>query len=146
MSLRTYSTELQPDPRLRRIVLLYGISATVVGVILIVTLPIERWLRALGVLAWLFINIRQLVVIANGYKRCRRIRIEHNGAVTLQALDGCWFSATLLPDSVVLSKVAWLRFKVDDGQKLVELICEKNARNKDWRRLQVIWRHFGAGG
>ena len=145
MSSRKYSTELQPDPRLRRIVLLYGISATAVGAALIVTLPIEWCWRAFGVLAWLFINIRQLLVIANGFKRCRRIRIEHNGAVTLQALDGCWFPATLLPGSVVLSKVAWLRFKADDGQQFVELICEKGARNEDWRRLQVIWRHIGAG-
>ena len=118
----------------------------IVGLILLLTLPIALPWRALGAAAWLATNTRQLVVIANGHKRCRRIRIEHNGAVTLQAEDGCWFPATFIPGSVVLANVAWLRFKAEDGQQFAELICQKSARNEGWRRLQVIWRHFGAGG
>lgn len=145
MSSHTYSTELQPDPRLRRIVLVYGIIATAIGLVLLVTLPIAPSWRALAAVAWLLVNVRNLLVIANGYKCYQRIRIEHNGSVTLQAADGCWFPATLIPGSVVLSRVAWLRFRAEDGRKFAELVCEKNARNKGWRRLQVIWRHVGAG-
>ncbi len=146
MSSHTYSTELQPDPRLRRIVLVYGIIATAVGLVLLATLPLALSWRAIAAVAWLLVSVRQLLVIAKGYKRCKRIRIEHNGTVTLWAADGCWFPATLIPGSVVLSKVAWLRFRAEDGQQFAELICEKSARNKGWRRLQVIWRHVGAGG
>jgi hypothetical protein len=145
VSSHTYSTELQPDPRLRRIVLVYGIIATAIGLVLLTTLPITLLWRALANVAWLLVNVRQLLVIAKGYKCCQRIRIEHDGSVTLQAADGCWFPATLIPGSVVLPKVAWLRFRAEDGQQFAELICEKSTRNKDWRRLQVIWRHIGAG-
>ena len=146
MSSHTYSTELRPDPRLRRFVLIYGIIATAIGLALLATLPIALLWRAVAAVAWLLVNIRQLLVFAKGYKCCQRIRIAHNGSVTLQAADGCWFPATLIPGSVVLSKIAWLRFKAEDGQHFAELICQKSARNKSWRRLQVIWRHFGAGG
>jgi len=116
------------------------------GLFLLATLPIVLLWRVVAAVAWLLVNVRRLLIIAKGYKCCRRIRIVHNGSVTLQTADGCWVSATLIPGSVVLSKVAWLRFKAEDGQQFAELICEQNARNKSWRRLRVIWRHFGAGG
>jgi hypothetical protein len=85
-----------------------------------------------------------LLVIANGYKRCQRIRIEHTGSVTMQDANGCWFTATISPGSVVLPNVAWLCCKAEDGQQFAELISPKSARNEGWRRLQVIWRHVGA--
>lgn len=145
MSSPTYSTELQPDPRLRRIVLLCGIVAALVGLALLLTLRIALPWRALAAVAWLIANTRQLFGIANGYKRCQRIRIDQSGAVTMQAPDGCWFPATLIQGSVVLTDIAWLRCKAEDGQQFAELIAAKSVRNESWRRLQVIWRHVGAG-
>jgi hypothetical protein len=141
----TYSTEIQPDSRLRCIVLLCGTVALLAGLVLLLTLRLPLPWRALAAAAWLAENSRQLLVIANGYKRCRRLRIDQTGAVTLQDPDGCWFPATFRPGSVVLADVAWLRFKGDDGQQFAELISAKNAGNESWRRLQVIWRHIGAG-
>jgi hypothetical protein len=141
----TYSTELQPDPRLRRIVLLCGIVALLAGLVLLLTLRIALHWRVLAAVAWLAVNIRRLFVIANGYKRCRRIRIEHTGTVTIQAADGCWIPATFVPGSVVLANVAWLRCKAEDGRQFAELFNPKCTRDEGWRRLQVIWRHIGAG-
>jgi len=113
---------------------------------LLFTLPIALLWRVVAAGAWALVNVRQLLVIAKGYKCCQRIRIEHDGAVTLQAADGCWIPATFIRGSIVLPKIAWLRFRAEDGQQFAELICERSARNKGWRRLQVIWRHVGAGG
>jgi len=116
-----------------------------VGLILLLTLRIGLPWRVIVAAAWLAANTRHLLVIANGYKRCRRIRIDQTGALTVQAPGGCWFPATFIPGSVVLADVAWLRFKLEDGQQFAELISTKSTRNESWRRLQVIWRHIGAG-
>lgn len=146
MSSYTYSTELKPDPALRRLVVLSGVAATVIGLITIAVLSLPFIWRALAALVWLLLNGRDLSLIVKGYKRCRRIRIEHGGAVELLVPDGNWAPATLLAGSVVLRRIAWLRFETQDGRRFAELMCRKKAQNKEWRRLQVIWRHLGAGG
>ena len=146
MSLNTFSTELKPEIVLRRIVIVYGISATLVGLALISTLGIAFYWRCATALVWTLLNTRQLNVIARGHKHCRLIRIRSDGTVSLLTPDGCWISATILGGSVVSGKFAWLRFEAENGQHFAELLRQKWSGNKDWRRLRVIWRHLGAGG
>lgn len=146
MSSNTFSIELKPESLLRRIIIFYGISATALGTALIWTLAIETAWRHGAAIVWLLLNSRQLCQIANGHQHCRRIRMGPYGAVQLQGPDGCWFSATILPGSVVFGRLAWLRFEADDGRRFAELLREKGFGNKDWRRLRVIWNHLGAGG
>jgi len=62
------------------------------------------------------------------------------------ANDDCPSGASIEAGSVVLWHFAWLRFRTENGRRHVELMRRKTAQNKDWRRLQVIWRHLGAGG
>lgn len=145
MSLHTYSSELTPDPLLRRVVLLAGLAATVVGFVMILLLPIAPLWRALGSVVWLTTSIRDVFVIAKGHRRCELLRIAPDGGVEVLAPDGCWFRATLLAGTIVLRSFAWLRFEADNGQRFAELLRGKCPQNKDWRRLQVIWRHLGAG-
>ncbi|MDH3806756.1 MAG: hypothetical protein OEU90_14975, partial [Gammaproteobacteria bacterium] len=137
---------LRPEPLLRCVVIIAGVAATVLGVTMILALSVPIAWRAAAAVVWLLMNTRELLVITNGYKRCQRIRMEHDGELAVLAPDGCWIGATLLAGSVVLSRFAWLRFESDDGQRFAELMREKRQKNKDWRRLQVIWRHLGAGG
>ena len=146
MSSQTYSTELQPDPALRRLVILSGVAATVIGLVTILVLSLPPVWRALAALVWLLLNGRELFLIAKAHKRCRRIRIGQGGDVELLAPDGNWTQARLVSGSVVLRKIAWLRFETQNGRRSAELMCCKYAQNKEWRRLQVIWRHLGAGG
>jgi len=138
--------ELTPESLLRRIVILYGISATVLGAGLILTLTIEKSWRYAAAIVWMLLNTWQLVQIANGYKHCRRIQIGPDGAVRLQGPDGCWISATILRGSVVFGRLAWLRFEAENGRRFAELLRENRLGNKDWRRLRVVWKHLGAGG
>lgn len=145
MSSHTYSTDLTPDSALRQIIVIVGLAVTVLGIVMIALLPVATPWRALGGVVWLTISTRDLFVIKKGHKRCQRLRIVHDGSIEVLAPDGCWFPATLLAGSVVLSRVAWLRFECDDGQRCAELMRGKCLRNKHWRRLQVIWRHLGAG-
>ncbi len=123
-----------------------GVAATVVGLVTIVLLSLPLTWRAFAALVWLLLNGRELALFSKGHKRCQRIRIEHSGDVELLAPDGNWTPATLLAGSVVLRRFAWLRFETRDGRRFAELMCCKTAQNKEWRRLQVIWRHLGAGG
>jgi len=138
--------ELKPESLLRRIVILYGIGATALGTALIWMLAIEATWRCAAAVVWLLLNGRQLCQIASGYQHCRRIRMGPSGAVQLLGPDGCWFAATLLPGSVVIGRLAWLRFEAEDGRRFAELLRQKCFGNKDWRRLRVIWNHLGAGG
>jgi hypothetical protein len=138
--------ELKPESLLRRIVILYGISATALGTALIWMLAIEASWRYAAAVAWLLLNCRQLCQIVKGYRHCRCIRMGPSGAVQLQGPDSCWFAATLLPGSVVFGRLAWLRFEAEDGRRFAELLRQKCFGNKDWRRLRVIWNHLGAGG
>ena len=122
-----------------------GVAATVFGFLMILALPVAPLWRVFGAVLWLLASSREMLVIAKGHKRCQHIRIEHNGDMQITAPDGCCSPATLRAGSVVLSRIAWLRFESQNGQQFAELMRGKCRKNKDWRRLQVIWRHLGAG-
>lgn len=126
--------------------MIYAISAIALGLGMLLTLAVPTAWRVAAAAAWTAVNARQLHLIARGYMRCRRIRIASDGSATIQAPDGNWFAATMLAGSIVSSRIAWLRLAADDGQHFAELVRAKNAENEQWRRLQVIWRHLGAGG
>jgi hypothetical protein len=145
VSSHTYSTELTPDPILRRIVLLAGVVTTVLGIMIILTLPVQAAWRAVAAALWLAQNARGLHLIAQGNKRCQRIRIAHNGEVDIMIAGKFGTSARLVAGSIVMHGFAWLRFESEDGQRFAELLRGRSPQNKDWRRLQVIWRHLGAG-
>ncbi len=145
VSSHAYSTELKPDPALRRIVVLAGLFTACIGVAMILLMPIRWPWRVLAAIAWLATSTHDLVVIRKGYRQCRRIRIQHDGGVLLLSPQGCWFPATIVSGSIVLRGAAWLRFEDDNGQRFAELIRRKRPHFEAWRRLQVIWRHLGAG-
>jgi hypothetical protein len=143
LSSTPYSTELTPEPRLRRAVLLAGLVASGVGVLVVVTLDVGGLWRSLAVLAWVGWSARELRVIANGYKRFGRIRIDSEGNVELLIGDVDWVAARLLSGSVVLERYAWLRIKPRHGRRYAEFIRGNSREDEMWRRLQVIWRHLG---
>lgn len=146
MSSQSYSAELIPDVLLRRVLLVAGLVATCIGCIMLLLLPVGWPWRSLAAIAWLGINVLDLIVIRAGHRRCDRFRLQHDGEVEIRSCDGCWFPATLLRGSVVLPGIAWLRFESGNGQRFAELLWRKRTQSEAWRRLQVIWRHLGAGG
>jgi len=145
VSSNTFSSNLIPDPQLRRLVLGTGAGAALGGVAAIVELPLEWPWRAAAIGFWMLVCGRDLWLITAGYKHCARIRIEHTGNMLVFASDDCSSVATIGAGSIVLWNFAWLRFRSESGRRHVELIRRKTAQDKDWRRLQVIWRHLGAG-
>jgi len=130
---------------LRCIVIGTGIAAMAGGVIAIAGLPFAPSWRSLWAALWTIAGCYELKGIADRNKRYRLLRIEQDGNILVTMSDGCCMPATLSAGSVVLGSLAWLRFKAENGRHHVELFCRESPGNKDWRRLQVIWRHLGAG-
>lgn len=143
MSSSKFSTELTPDPRLRRVVIIAALTTLLLGLTTILTSSTNPLLRVVAAACWLAFSCRELLVISAAYKHCRRIRVSSGGAVEIVGQEGSWRAATLQSGSVVLSELAWLRIETDDGRKVVELLRGNCRKNKEWRRLQVIWRHLG---
>ncbi len=131
---------------MRRLVLICGWLALVAGAGVCLSMPLPWEWRLAASSLWVLVSERELRAIANGYKRYKGIRLDANGDAALLTCGGEWWPATLLAGSLVLPPLAWLRFKDRDGRQQVELIARKCSENKAWRRLQVIWRHLGAGG
>ena len=142
----TYSSELDVDPRMRRLVLICGWLALLAGAGICLSMPLAWQWRLAASSLWVLVSERELRIMTNGYKRYTGVRLDANGDAALLTRGGDWSPATLLAGSLVLPSLAWLRFKDHDGRQQLELIACKCPENKAWRRLQVIWRHLGAGG
>ena len=122
-----------------------GFAALGLGVAMLLMTPLPLGWRLAAAALWLASGARELVVLRRGHGRVECLRLLQDGSARVRGPDGCWFAATLAPGSVVLGRYAWLRFEVDGGGKLAELLQRRGRQNESWRRLQVIWRHLGAG-
>lgn len=144
MSSNVFSTELQTDPVLRHTVLLTGVLAAVLGLVMILTLPLDLCLMLTTGLLWSLVSLRELLLVRDAYSRYCLLRLESTGKVALIAANGDSQAATLLAGSIVLDRLAWLRIESEDGLRFAELMRGNGRENYQWRSLQVIWRHFGA--
>lgn len=143
MSSSTFSTELSPEPFLRRLVLYAGGVTTLLGVVIVASLPIDPLLRAFGSALWLFHSGSELLIIASGHKQFGRLRLDSSGALELLGADGIWQPAILQSGCLVSPRFAWLRMTSRDGQHYHELVRGHCRESQQWRRFQVIWRHLG---
>ena len=144
MSSKNYSTDLTPETVMRRIVVFSSWAAMLTGFIVIISLPVDGWIRAAGTCIWLIAMSAELRIISSAYKRFRRIRMHSDGQVELQDTDGHWQPATIANGCVVMQNLAWLRLKPATGARYHELLRRSSLESEQWRRLQVIWRHLGA--
>ena len=122
-----------------------GIAAAIGGIIAVVSLPFALGWRALGAGLWALASCYELRAITRAHRNCQLVRIEQDGNILVTMTDGSCMPATLSAGSVVIASFAWLRFTAENGRRHVELFRRESPGNKDWRRLQVIWRHLGAG-
>ena len=144
MSSSTYSAELYPDAVLRWLVLFSGSIFGAAGIALILTLPLHWLLLVAGSVGWLTLFVSELVGMSRGFVRCCRLRMTPDGEILLLDPEGNWHAARLLPGSVLLRRVGWIRLKIEQGQQCAEPVRGSCRESEDWRRLHVIWRHIGA--
>jgi hypothetical protein len=129
---------------LRRIVLVTGALLGVAGSLLIVSLPLSTLLRVLGVFLWGLMTLRELSQLRRGWERCIGLKFDANGEVGILDSDYEWHPAQLVTGSILLRPVGWLRLKTASGHVFAEPVRAEHQQLRDWRRLQVIWRHVGA--
>lgn len=139
-----YSAEISPDPCLRRVVLASGIVLALAGNLLIVFMPLPIALRVFGVALWGFATLRELVLLRRAWAGCIALRFVANGEVRILGADLEWRPAQLVSGSILLRSMGWLRVKSTAGPVVAELVRADRQQRRDWRHLQVIWRHVGA--
>jgi hypothetical protein len=119
-------------------------GAGLLGTLLILGLPLRPGLKVSLVCLWLLRSLFELRSQVRGAARLDRIRISATGSLEGLTTSGAAQSLTLLSGSVLLSRVAWLRLKFDDGLRYGELLVGNPRRDEQWRRLQLIWRQHSA--
>lgn len=144
MSSNVYSAELVPDPALRVLVLLSGIGLGIVGLRLILGLALPASAIGLGVAVWLYFMLSEISVLARQFRISHGLRLYADCSLMRLDQEGRWRPVQLLPGSLVLAKLAWIRYETNGGIRSAELLWGNRRESHDWRRLQVIWRHIGA--
>ena len=144
MSSNAYFAELRPDPLLRRLVQWSGVAAALVGVAVIAGLEAPLALRLSGGAAWTAIVGAQLRALRHGWSSCGALRVHADGAVTVLGPDGEWSPGRLERDGVLLRRWGWIRLRTGSGRPFAEPLRGACRESREWRRLQVIWRHIGA--
>ena len=139
-----YSAEISPDPHLRRIVLVSGVLLALAGNLLIVFLPLAITLRVFAAALWSFSTLRELIFLRRGWAGCIALKFIANGEVEILGRDLTWRPAQLVSGSILLRSIGWLRVKTTAGPVFAELVRADRQQRRDWRHLQVIWRHVGA--
>lgn len=144
LSSTIYCACLTPDTWLRIVVLSSGRVLIAAGTVFILILDQHPIARGIACIAWLSYGRFRLLQIGTGFDACLAIRVYPEGAASVLSSDSVWVSAHLLPGSIMLQKLGWLRLRTDAGLLIQELVRRDGRGDLDWRRLQVIWRHIGA--
>lgn len=146
MSSAGFETELLPSERARLGLLLLAGGATSVGTMLILAMPTLPALKLVLAVVWIFSGVAELGCLRKGMSRIDRIRIRADGRVDGIGRNERQYAISLLPGSVVLDRVAWLRLHFADGLRYGELVTRKAGESEQWRRLLVIWRQQAVVG
>jgi hypothetical protein len=140
VSSKGFEVVLDPAISLRSGVLAFSASATLLGVALIGNLPLRPVLKVLFVLLWVCHGLLEIVAQLRGMSRTGRLRIGARGTLDALSPGGETRSLELLAGSLVLHRLAWLRFRFEDGLEYGELLSSSGRQDDSWRRLEVIWR------
>ena len=140
----SYSAEIRPDARLRRLVLLSGALLFLVGLAFLPLLAVSGPLQGLLAAGWTALCGFEWFAMRRGYAGSGLLRITAGGRIERQLPDGAWEPARLCTGSLVLARIAWLRIAAPGERPYAELVSAGSHASEDWRRLQVIWRHIGA--
>ena len=143
MSSKPFEVELEPDSVLRKALLLSAVAALMIGVALLMRLPAEMPIRLALSCLYLTAGVRELGRFSRGFARVRAIRLALGEAMIVDR-RGRRVPVRIMPGSVVLPGLAWLRLECPDGLVYAELLSGRIGCSRQWRRLQVLWRQ-GSG-
>ena len=141
MSSFKFAARLRVSRALRQLVLASGGFLTLSGIAMILTWPVDAGWRMLLALAWGVCGCWKLAQLRRAYMSYGYIEVGTGDMVRLHGEQDATVAAELLPGSVLLEHLGWLRLRTPAGVRIAELVYGNPRKNKDWRRLQVIWRH-----
>lgn len=110
------------------------------GLVLIAQLRVSPLAKVPAALFWLALSVYEVRCYAQAASKVRRLRLCADGSAVARLADGRWRPVRLLPGSVVLRKVAWLRIRLPNGLDYGELLSGSSRNDAHWHRLQLIWR------
>ena len=139
-----YFAELRPDPALRRFVTASAAVIALAGSAVIVSLEVPLVGRLCALAAWCATLAVQLRSLREGWAQCVAIRVYADGGVLVLDPGGAWRAGQLEPDGVLLRRWGWLRLRTGSGRPFAEPLRGSCRDSREWRRLQVVWRHVGA--
>lgn len=145
MSSPTYSSYLQAEDWSRIVVTVSGQLLAFTGFVIILTLDMPAALRALGCIAWWLWTYLEMDRIERGFANCRAIRVNSDRSLEVLNSEMECIPSRLLGGSMVLPNMAWIRYETGSGSRAAEFFIGDCRSSNEWRRLQVIWRHVGAG-
>ena len=131
---------------MRHVVLWSGAGLGACGLVAIASLPWSPLLLAVLAAAWLGRSGQELVRLHRAWEDCLGLRISGEGQAVILGADGRWRHAAVLDGGVLLRRWGWLRLRTEAGAVFAEPLRGRCRKSRDWRRLQVIWRHVGAAG
>ena len=144
MSSSTFSAAIRLHSRLRHIVLISGIILALTGSGLILLLPFAGLSlpgKVVVAVAWIIWSGRELLTHWRVYGRWSVLTLQEHGEIELFGKqESC--TAKILPGSIVLPGIAWLRIRAENGQIWGELVVADPRESEEWRRFQVIFRHL----
>jgi hypothetical protein len=142
MSLVLLETRLVPDSRLRFLVQIAGCVLLAIGLMLVVCLPLNPgWRVAIGAI-WVCDVCRELINLRTFAARMHSVRLDQTGRIVADGPNG-EEELFLLGGSMVMPRIAWLRFRFADNCRGVELFRGNVDKDPHWQRFQMIWRQSG---
>jgi hypothetical protein len=139
-----YFAEFRPDPCLCRVVSWSGAALAAVGLVACTFLALPPAVRIAASLSWCGLAAIELLRLHRSTRSCTAFRILGDGTAAVRARDGDWRPATLMAGSILLRRYGWLRLRTPGGRVIMQPVRGSVRDSRDWRRLQVIWRHVGA--
>ena len=141
-----YFAEFTPDRDLRRFVQWSAAAMALAGVAVIVSIDSPIAARLCAVVVWCAILASQVGALRKNWDQCAGFRVHADGSVEVRNVAGEWRPGKLEPDGVLLRRWGWIRLRQGSGRPFAEPLRGSCRDSREWRRLQVVWRHVGAGG
>ena len=115
-----------------------------VGLVVILGLAAPLPMRLAGAALWTAVVAGQMARLHLGWVSCLALRVFADGSVAVLGPDGAWTPGRLEPDGVLLRRWGWIRLRAGSGHPFAEPLRGSCRESREWRRLQVAWRHIGA--
>lgn len=113
------------------------------GLVLLLLMPLPAVVRVLVIPGWLWMCVHDWRSQLRAYRRVTVIRIQVTGRIETIGPCGQIEPVRLLGGSLVLPRIAWLRFEFADRSRYGELLAGDSFRSAGWHWLQLSWRQHG---